>query len=172
MKRLYDLANLALLILIGVFAFRSTPRLPARVPMHFDMAGQPDRWGSREGLVTLFVLPAILTAVLYLMVSIVPRLAANPRSVNIPRKEEFLRLPAEKQEIFWALFKEFFAALAASLNLLFYVLLRGAVEVSLGAKGRLPLKNLFPALALMGVLMVYFVWRMMTLPGKLIRGEE
>jgi uncharacterized membrane protein len=171
MKRLFDLANLVLLLLIGVVFFRSYPDLPARVPAHFNFAGRPDRWGSRDEMIWLAVLPAIATAVLYLMVAMVPRLAANPRSVNIPHKAEFLRLPAEKKEIYWAIYREFFAGLAAALDLLFYLFIRGSIEVAMGTRTGLPLKDALPAFILMGVLMVYYVWRMMSLPGKLIRGE-
>lgn len=172
MKRFFDLASLVLLLLMGVFAVQSYPRLPGRVPMHFNAAGQPDRWGGKEGLIVLFAVPAVMTAVLYLLVAAAPRLGQNARHVNIPHRAEFLKLPAEKQAVYWALYKEFFAALAASMNLLFYIFIRGSVEVALGSRSLLPLKAGLPALALMGVLMIFYFWRLMTVPGKLIRGEE
>jgi hypothetical protein len=143
MKRVYDLADLVLPLRLGTFAARAYPKLPA-----------------------------VLTAVLTLMVLLVPRLAADPRAVNIPHKAEFLKLPAEKQAVCWALYKGFFAALAASLNLLFYVLLRGAAEVALGSRTRLPLNGLLPVLAIMAGLMIYDVRRMVILPVRLIRGED
>ena len=171
MKRLFDLANLILILLIGVVFFRSYPGLPARVPAHFNFAGRPDRWGRRDEMIWLVVLPAVAAAVLYLMVALVPRLAANPRVVNMPHKAEFLKLPADRQEIYWRLYKEFFAGLAAALNLLFYLFIRGSIEVAMGTRAGLPLKDGLPALIMTGVLLVYYVWRMVSLPGRLIRGE-
>lgn len=171
MKRLYDLANLTLLLLLGALAYQSYPKLPARVPMHFNRAGEVDRWDSREGLIVLLFLPAVLTAILYLVTRAVPGRRSAAR-LNIPHKAEFLKLPAEKQEIFWALMREFLAGLAAAMNLVFYVFNRGLFEVALGRRSLLPLKPGLGALALTGVLMVYYLWRMTTLPGKLVRGEE
>ena len=171
MKRVYDLANLTLCLLIGVLVYRAYPRLPERLPLHFNMTGQPDRWSGRGGLVVLFLMPLVLTAVFYLMAYLVPRLGAGARTVNIPHKEEFLRLPAEKRAVFWALFREFFAGFAAATNLIFYIFIRGTIDVALGAKSLLPFKAGLPAFVLLGLLMAFYLWRLMTLPGKLIRGE-
>jgi uncharacterized membrane protein len=172
MKRLYDLANLTLLFLTGLLLTSWYPRLPERVPMHFNMAGQPDRWGGRGAIVMLFVVPLAMTAVFYLLIRYIPRLGANPRHLNVPNKEEFLRLPAEKREIYWALFKEFFAGLTVAINLLFYLIIRGTLRVATGAAGLLTFRAMLPALALIVVLMVFYFRRLFTLPGKLIRGEE
>jgi len=171
MKRLCDSVNLVLLLLTGLFVFRSYPRLPARIPMHFDFAGHPDRWGGRGELVVLAVLPFVMTAVFYLLIRYIPKLGANPRSMNIPHKEEFFRLPAERREIFWDLIKEFFAGLAVSLNLLFYTLIRASVRIAEGGASLLPFKVMIPALALMALIMAVYLRRMFTLPGKLIRGD-
>jgi hypothetical protein len=172
MRRIYDLANLILLLLTGVLVYQSIPRLPERVPMHFDIAGHPDRWSGRGGLVWLSVLPLIITVILYLFMHYVPRLGANARSMNIPRKEEFLKLPADKRDIYWAVFGEFFAGLAAATNLLFYLIIRGTVKVAMGERSLLPFGAALPALVVLGLFMVLYFWRLITLPGKLIRGIE
>jgi len=172
MKRFYDLANLSLLFLIGLFVYSSYPRLPARIPMHFDMAGRPDRWDGRGGIAVLAVFALAMTAVLYAVIWLTPRLTKNARYMNIPRKQEFLRLPAEKQESYWAVFKEFFAALGLAVNLLFYLILRGLVRIATGTAGLLPFKAMWPAFGLMALVLVYYAWRLIVLPGKLIRGDE
>jgi len=172
MKRVYDLVNLSLLFLIGFFVYSSYPRLPARIPMHFNMAGRPDRWDGRGGIVVLAVLALAMTTALYAVTWLTPRLTKNSRYVNIPRKQEFLRLSAEKQESYWAVFKEFFAALALAINLLFYLILRGMVRIAMGTAGLLPFRVMWPAFGLMALILVYYTWRLMVLPGKLIRGEE
>jgi len=162
---------LVLVLLIGVVFFRAYPGLPARVPAHFNLAGRPDRWGRRDEMIWLVILPAVAAAVLYLMVAMVPRLAANPRVVNIPHKADFLRLPPEKREIYWQVYREFFAGLAAALDLLFYLFIRGSIEVAMGTRTGLPFKDGLPAFVMTGVFMVYYTWRMVSLPGRLIRGE-
>ncbi|MGB8958429.1 MAG: DUF1648 domain-containing protein [Candidatus Aminicenantales bacterium] len=171
-KRLFDLANLALLALTGVFAYRWYPHLPARIPMHFNMAGQPDRWGGRGGFISLFAMPFVLTAVFYLLIRFLPGLGTNPRAMNIPHKEEFLKLPAEKRDIYWAVVKEFLAGLAAAINLLFYLIVRGATRIATGETSLLPFKLMLPALAAMALIMAFYFRRLITLPGKLVRGEE
>ena len=172
MKKLYDLANLTLLLLTGVFVYGAYPRLPARIPMHFGIDGRPDRWGGRGELVVLAVLPLVMTAVFYILSRYVPRMGANPRAMNIPHKEEFFRLPAERRAVYWALLAEFFAGLAAALNLLFYTLIRTTVRIAEGGASLMPFKLMVPALALMALMMIVYIRRMFTLPGKLLRGEE
>ena len=172
MKRVFDLANLTLLFLTGVFVYQSVPGLPERIPMHFDMAGRPDRWGGRSGFIGLLIIPLILTAVFYLTIRFIPGLGANPRLMNIPHKEEFLKLPEDKRDVYWALLKEFFAGLAAAINLLFYLIIRGTVRIATGEAGLLPFRAMLPAFVAMALLLVFYLPRLMTLPGKLVRGEE
>ncbi len=171
MKRVFDLANLVLLVLLEAALYRAYPRLPARIPMHFNLAGQPDRWGGRGGLIVLALAPVVMTVVLYLVARYAIGRGASARSVNIPHKEEFLRLPAEKQEIFWSVLREFLAGIAAAMNLLFYLIVGGTIRVAAGQASLVPFKLMAPALALLAAIMVFYLWRMMTLPGKLVRGE-
>jgi uncharacterized membrane protein len=172
MKRLYDLANLALLALMGGYVASVYPQLPDRIPMHFNMAGVPDRWSGRGGLILLPALAVVMTAVLYLVVRLTPKWAAHPRYLNIPHKAEFLRLPAEKQAAYWDIYREFFAALAAAMNLLFYLIVRATVRIATGTADLLPFRLMLPALILIVLVMAYYFWRLITLPKKLIRGEE
>jgi hypothetical protein len=172
MKKLYDAANLTILALTGSLIYSAYPRLPERIPVHFGISGRPDRWSGRGSIVALVVLPAVMTLAFYLLIRFIPRLGGNPRYVNIPRKDEFFRLPPEKRDIYWALFKEFLAGLTAAVNLLFYFIIRGTVRVATGGTGLLPLKSILPALGLMALILVFYFRRMLTLPGKLIRGEE
>jgi uncharacterized membrane protein len=172
MKRLFDLANAALLFLLGLFVYAWYPKLPGRFPSHFNLAGNPDRWSGKGAFLAIVAVPFILTLVFYVLIRFMPRLAGNPQRLNIPHKEEFLKLPAEKQTIYWTLLQEFFAGLTAVVNLLFYIIIRGTVCVAAGQASLLPLPSMLPALAAMALLMVYYFRRMATLPGKLVRGEE
>ena len=172
MKRLFDLLNLTLLLLMGMAVTSAFPRLPARVPMHFDLAGRPDRWSGRSGLVVLVVMAAVMTGLLYLIIRLTPKWAVNPRYLNIPRKEEFLRLPAEKQAAYWAVYREFFAGLAVAVNLLFYLILRGTIRIAEGSASFLPFQLMIPALVVMGLVLVYYTRRLIIMPGRLVRGDE
>ncbi len=65
------------------------PQLPQQVPLHFNGAGQPDRWGAKQELlaVTLAVM-AILAAVLTPSVYLMKVLPAS--LINMPRRDYWL----------------------------------------------------------------------------------
>jgi uncharacterized membrane protein len=172
MKRLFDLANAALLFLLGLFVYAWYPKLPERFPSHFNLAGNPDRWSGKAAFLIIVAVPFILTIVFYILIRFMPRLASSPQRLNIPHKEEFLKLPAEKQMVYWTLLQEFLAGLMAAINLLFFLIIRGTVRVAAGQASLLPLSSMLPALAAMALLIIYYFRHMFTLPGKLIRGEE
>ncbi|MEY3142446.1 MAG: hypothetical protein RLY21_939 [Planctomycetota bacterium] len=79
------------------------PQLPEQIPMHFNAAGEPDRWAERSAG-AWFLTPIIMVALCVLFGAIarwIDRLAVNaPGMLNIPRKELFLRLsPAARCEV-------------------------------------------------------------------------
>lgn len=69
--------SLAALILTAVVAVTYWPRLPESIPMHFDLSGKPDGWGSRSTLVVLAVLPFVIWTLLTV-------LARFPHRFNYP----------------------------------------------------------------------------------------
>ena len=172
MKRLFDLANATILFLTALFVYTWYPRLPERFPSHFDLSGNPDAWSGRGAFLVIVAVPFSLTIVFYILIQFMPRLASSPQRLNIPHKEEFLKLPVEKQMVYWTLLQEFLAGLMAAINLLFFLIIRGTVRVAAGQASLLPLSSMLPALATMALLMIYYFRRMFTLPGKLLRGEE
>ena len=68
------LNRLCLVVLVGLTAFLALywGRIPEEVPMHYNAAGEIDRWGGRG---TLLVLP-ILAWGLYLLVTVVEQFPA------------------------------------------------------------------------------------------------
>jgi len=70
------LAIAGLIIMIGLIA-DLWPALPASVPSHFDITGQPDEWGSKN---TLLIFP-IAGLILYALTSLAVRF---PRMINYP----------------------------------------------------------------------------------------
>lgn len=71
------------------------PQLPERIPMHFNAAGEPDRWVERS-LVAWFFAPVLMVVLCFFIGGIahwIDRLAVHaPGMLNIPRKDLFLRL--------------------------------------------------------------------------------
>jgi uncharacterized membrane protein len=63
------LAALALLVWITYSALYGSNPLPGRIPTHFDLAGNPNGWGSPT---TLLLLPAV-AATMYLAMTILVR---------------------------------------------------------------------------------------------------
>jgi uncharacterized membrane protein len=71
------LGALGVMVWITYRAFHGSSPLPDRIPTHFDLAGNPDGWGSPR---TLLLLPAVALG-FYLVISIV---ALFPSAFNYP----------------------------------------------------------------------------------------
>jgi uncharacterized membrane protein len=171
-KKLYDLANLILLVLISNTVYAAYPKLPPRIPAHFNFAGNADRWGGKEGLIGLAAIAWGMTIIFYLLAHNMRRLGLKSRSFNIPTKEQFLKLPEEKQSTYWDLVKEFLVGLTVGTNLLWYLLVRGTLRIISGEMSVLSFKTMLPALVVMILMLIVYLRRMSTLPGKIVRGEE
>ncbi|MEI7657699.1 MAG: DUF1648 domain-containing protein [Phycisphaerae bacterium] len=75
------------------------PRLPDRIPIHFDMSGTPDGWAAKSAA-TWFLLPGLATLLTLALMGaglvMIPALARHkPQLINIPSKERFLALDAD-----------------------------------------------------------------------------
>jgi len=111
----------------GIPTYAISHGLKERIPVHFDWAGQADRWGSRS---ELWALPAIAFGV-YFLLTIVPRFSG---AFNYPvpvTKENHARLRTRALEMIgW---------LKAELMLLMAFLVFFEVEsAQLGTTGNLP----------------------------------
>ena len=87
-----ELAALAALLLAIGVAVQAWPRLPGTVPMHFDLAGEPDGWGGRG---SILVLPGS-ALFLYLLLTGVQRLPSHwynyPVTITEENRERQYRL--------------------------------------------------------------------------------
>lgn len=73
----------------GAIAAWYWPALPERVASHFDAAGRPNGWSSRESFVGLMVGMTVFHAALFLGIEQVVR--RSPKKwINLPHKEEWL----------------------------------------------------------------------------------
>jgi uncharacterized membrane protein len=75
------------------------PRLPDRIPIHFNMAGTPDGWAAKS-IATWFLNPSLATLLALALTGaglvMIPALARRkPQLINIPSKERFLALDAD-----------------------------------------------------------------------------
>jgi uncharacterized membrane protein len=74
--------RLPLLVLLAaawIFAAAVYPRLPGRIPIHWNVHGQPNGWGGRA---SAFLFPAVATA-LALLITFLPRI--DPRRAHWSR---------------------------------------------------------------------------------------
>ena len=83
------------------------PHLPGRIPVHFDFAGRPDRWGSRAEF-NLLPVVSLLVFVLLTVVARLPHLANYPVAItpdNAARQYRLamIMLTLIKAEIMWLL---------------------------------------------------------------------
>ena len=81
----------------AVLARLSVDWLPARYPVHFNVAGQPDRWAARGGFewYMLVVLGGLVGLGLTLLGLYFHRMPL--RLVNLPGKQQLLGLPPERR---------------------------------------------------------------------------
>jgi uncharacterized membrane protein len=56
-------------------------RLPATIPVHFDGAGTPDRYGEKGSLV---MLPLVATALFAVMSAVTSAVSKHPQALNYP----------------------------------------------------------------------------------------
>jgi uncharacterized membrane protein len=82
MRRNLEIVGLALLAFLWWTTFRAlhgADPLPARIPTHFDLAGNPNAWGSPN---TLMFLPVLATAI-YALITVV---SFFPSAFNYPAR--------------------------------------------------------------------------------------
>ncbi len=85
------------MLAVWVLAVLAWPDLPARIPMHYDLGGQPDRWVDKSVL-SWFGLPALGTLLGVVMGLLLPRWVMgmarrNSPWLNVPDKRRFAALP-------------------------------------------------------------------------------
>jgi uncharacterized membrane protein len=86
MMEVVGLGMLAVLYWITYSALSGVDRLPDRIPTHFDIAGQPNGWGSPS---ILWLLPAVATGV-YLLMTILASIRFRRYNLPVPVTESNL----------------------------------------------------------------------------------
>lgn len=133
----YRLLNYLLLAALFAGSAWAYPRLPARIPMHFDLAGQPDRWETRS-LVSWFLLPAIALALALFMGWIGGVGARNPHTWNLPDKARFLALSARARAPIVERMQAFLAFVSVLVTALMCAIQVSIYQASTGSTTTLP----------------------------------
>jgi uncharacterized membrane protein len=108
-----------ILILFSWFTFSYYyPKLPPKVPMHFDWKGNVDAWGEKS--FSLVMLP-VLQTVIFIVFLIISQF---PKTFNFPGKEKMDKIPVDKRVVVYDLLKEMLFFIYLFVNLLFLYLLR------------------------------------------------
>jgi uncharacterized membrane protein len=139
----------ALLALLVVRTFHWYPLLPDRFPIHFNGAGEPDGWANKGGAWFLGPgLALVMGVLLFLLAKGLPSSASrSPASVNLTRKDLFIRLSTEGRASVMAPTSTFLLWVVALLQLLFLYIVEGMGRMATGAWNVLPVWPVFLFLA-------------------------
>ncbi|MDT0632630.1 DUF1648 domain-containing protein [Rubrivirga sp. S365] len=94
----FRLVMWALAVGLAVWAGWLWPDVPARVPTHFGLDGQPDAWAGRS-VGSWFGLPAIALALAAFLDALVVWTHRHPAlaGLNLPQKDAILALPPDRR---------------------------------------------------------------------------
>ncbi|TAJ11989.1 MAG: DUF1648 domain-containing protein [Planctomycetota bacterium] len=129
------------------------PDVPARVPLHFDLAGAPDRYGER-GYWSWFLLPTLAALFALFLGWLVPRwidwLAERaPDLINIPHKQRFLQLSPEQRRSALRPVIALLQVLSCEVVLLFAWMQYATLQVARGAWTHVPTAFVFVVIAVL-----------------------
>ncbi|MBD3299464.1 MAG: DUF1648 domain-containing protein [candidate division Zixibacteria bacterium] len=153
-SRILAIIHIALIIalwLIPTFAYNS---LPDRIPVHFNLDGQPDRWEDKSGW-TLYMLPAVWTVIGGLIFV----LLRYRRAFNYPQKDEISKLPEQYQTPVHILNRQFILAVFVVIGAMFVYLEYAIVDSAQTATSSVSLLAVFGPMGLTLVLLVAYLIR-------------
>jgi uncharacterized membrane protein len=87
MKKILDKIPSVLLIINWIITFYYYNELPEKIPAHFNLKGEVDRWGEK---IEMFFIPAIHTVIYFLLnyLTKIPQHHKYPVKVNEQNKEK------------------------------------------------------------------------------------
>ncbi len=132
------------------------PRLPARIPTHFNAGGEADGWGSPDTLWFLLLIQ-VLTCGVFLLVPLLAR--RFPGAVNLGTRRLSDFTPAQRERIMPVL-DDMMGYMSVLLSLLFAFLVRGTIQAAFSAHPRLaPWWILVVFLATFAATIIYYLRR-------------
>lgn len=154
------------------------PTLPARIPLHFDGDGVPDRWGPAS-IANWFMLPFIatwLTALVGGIAAFMPALVRTwPAIVNVPQKKRWMALPPEARVRTAAPVRWLLAGVGLLMNGLFAWILWGTRWVAMDPDPTNPtrtLGGLGPLFVFVGAMLVGVLFASLRMRALVIRESE
>jgi uncharacterized membrane protein len=103
---------------LWLFSLWAYPNLPDRYPVHFDFAGNPNRWVAGSSP-EWFLVPGIATFLNAMFIGIALTLPRTPVEImSLPNKDKFLKLPRDKQVALLSQFGQMFLVIVLGLNIL------------------------------------------------------
>jgi len=129
------------------------PGLPEQIPLHFDGAGSPDRFGARSAL-HWFLLPGVATLMVLLFAFVLPLWIAylarrDSPYLNVPQRAELSKLTPEARVRAVEPVASMLMVVAAELSLLFALLQFGTAQVAKGSWEQLPTAMVFGTLGVL-----------------------
>ena len=156
------------LVVLGTFAaaMLGHRQQPDRVPVHFGLAGFPDRWADKGWGNTLAVplLSLATMAFIYGSAQVLGWARRHPGMLNLPDKEAFLALLPELQDPIWRQMKALIYWLAVPETLVFLTM----VGLGPGVDGRLRIWPIFVPAGLVLILPTMLVVRLLRRVRKTI----
>jgi len=129
--------------------------LPARIPTHFNFAGQADGWGSRDTLWWLLLVQALASGTFLL----VPLMARRfPGAVNVGSRK-LTDFTGQQRAQILPLLDGMMGSLSVLVAGLFAILLHETIRAALSSHARLPPWPLALFLAGMAVTIIYYMRR-------------
>jgi uncharacterized membrane protein len=136
--RRYRLLNTLVLLALWAGSIWAYPRLPARIPLHFDLAGNPDGWSARSPG-SWFLLPIVTTMTWAMMQLIASHAGGNPDLWNMPDKRRFLALDRARQAPIITRMQEFISIVGIVVTALMALVQAGVYQAATGRARGLPL---------------------------------
>jgi uncharacterized membrane protein len=149
----YRLLNLLLLGALFAGSLMVYPRLPERIPMHFDLSGQPDAWEGRS-LAAWLLLPVIATGTALLLEAASRHSVSSPRLWNVPDKPRFLALTPEERAPIMHRLQNFMALVGVTVTVVVMVVQASVYRAAIDPMPRMPVYALAAIVLHIGVLVV------------------
>lgn len=90
MKKLLTITAWTAILAPGLYLLLIWQKLPARVPLHFDLHGNADRYGSKAELITLVIVLSLMSAGMFLLFPYIYKI--DPKKSAIENKDRLKKL--------------------------------------------------------------------------------
>lgn len=140
--------GLILLLLITVINYGN---LPETIPIHFNLGGEPDRYGSRA---TILILPAA-GVLLYTILLLLPR---KPGLLNFP-----VPVTPQNRTRMFQLASQMLRLLRVSVVILFLIILTSTIQIANGQSERLSMRLVPYYLLLLIPVLGFYLYKMIQL---------